>query len=447
MWGCTTRLDLSSQEGEDTCDGETRQGEGAVNNRMRNIGTGSPTTVLGGNSDKRMSTRFWRDLEQRTGATWTAVLDRHPYGCDLFYYSKFCAVLQTSQTELLGIVGVSFCQNFATCALNKSHLIFVADISYTSSSITASLELFDRFNLLNAPVSRSLAVHALHCQPQVQGNNAHFRTPTRLTIIPQGNKSFVAFSNLSDCESLTKTWKVRSLIPHSRSPPFHVVQVCTKVASYLEQGQRLENLSWRLWHLQNLIVDSDNAKSKREFKKLSKIMGDKLDKEKGRSVHLPILLLPTLYPDSFLPCVGASRSLRLPTSSAMRPPILFASARLRESAAARPARMQSPGLLSACNSPSRWINPPLPLRILPSQSPTSDRLLSSRKPLPDVAVRPLVPTSLATTPFMLIQTLPLAPGSASVQLMTSPCFVSPPCSLTTLVPPPSSQCSLPFPVL
>ncbi|KAJ7257511.1 hypothetical protein B0H12DRAFT_1218416 [Mycena haematopus] len=83
-----------------------------------------------------------------------------------------------------------------------------------------------------------------------------------------GNKSFVAFSNLNDTESLTKTWKV-----------------CTKVASYLEQGQRLENLSWRLWHLQNLMVDTDNAKSKREFKKLSKCMGDKLDKEKGRSIE------------------------------------------------------------------------------------------------------------------------------------------------------------------
>ncbi|KAI0920736.1 hypothetical protein AcV5_010406 [Taiwanofungus camphoratus] len=62
-------------------------------------------------------------------------------------------------------------------------------------------------------------------------------------------------------------------------------KVCTKVASFLEQGQRLENLSWRLWHLQNLMVDTDNAKSKRDFKKLSKCMGDKLDKEKGRSIE------------------------------------------------------------------------------------------------------------------------------------------------------------------
>ena len=30
------------------------------------------------------------------------------------------------------------------------------------------------------------------------------------------------------------------------------------------------------------MVDTDNAKSKRDFKKLSKCMSDKLDKEKGR---------------------------------------------------------------------------------------------------------------------------------------------------------------------
>ncbi|KAJ8516200.1 hypothetical protein ONZ45_g6468 [Pleurotus djamor] len=92
--------------------------------------------------------------------------------------------------------------------------------------------------------------------------------PSILNLKFKGNKSFVAFSNLNDTESLTKTWKV-----------------CTKVASFLEQGQRLENLSWRLWHLQNLMVDTDNAKSKREFKKLSKCMGDKLDREKGRSIE------------------------------------------------------------------------------------------------------------------------------------------------------------------
>lgn len=84
----------------------------------------------------------------------------------------------------------------------------------------------------------------------------------------KGNKSFSPLSQISDAEALTRTWKV-----------------CTKVASHLEQGQRLENLSWRLWFLQIALVQADNAKQKREFKKFSKGMGEKLDKDKGRSIH------------------------------------------------------------------------------------------------------------------------------------------------------------------
>ncbi|CAE6411352.1 unnamed protein product [Rhizoctonia solani] len=86
----------------------------------------------------------------------------------------------------------------------------------------------------------------------------------------KGNKSFSPFSNLNDGEALTRTWKV-----------------CTKVAAHLEQGQRLENLSWRLWHLHNLIVDSDadsNAKARREFKRLSRHTGERLDRDKNRDI-------------------------------------------------------------------------------------------------------------------------------------------------------------------
>jgi hypothetical protein len=63
------------------------------------------------------------------------------------------------------------------------------------------------------------------------------------------------------------------------------------------------------------MVDTDNAKSKREFKKLSKCMGDKLDKEKGRFVLYP--KPQTLNPEQFPP--GASRSSRPPISSATTP--------------------------------------------------------------------------------------------------------------------------------
>ncbi|CAE6411971.1 unnamed protein product [Rhizoctonia solani] len=86
----------------------------------------------------------------------------------------------------------------------------------------------------------------------------------------KGNKSFSPFSNLADGDALTRTWKV-----------------CTKVAAHLEQGQRLENLSWRLWHLHNLMVDSDadnNAKSRREFKRLSRHTGERLDRDKNRDI-------------------------------------------------------------------------------------------------------------------------------------------------------------------
>jgi len=52
---------------------------------------------------------------------------------------------------------------------------------------------------------------------------------------------------LGDTESLMKTWKAR-----------------TKVASYL---------SWHPQHLQNLMVNTDNAKSKHKSKKLTRDKG------------------------------------------------------------------------------------------------------------------------------------------------------------------------------
>ncbi|KAI8638293.1 hypothetical protein BD408DRAFT_27585 [Parasitella parasitica] len=55
----------------------------------------------------------------------------------------------------------------------------------------------------------------------------------------EGNESFLSFSNL-DQDELSKTWRV-----------------CTKVKDSLENGSRLENLSWRLWFIQNVTVAND----------------------------------------------------------------------------------------------------------------------------------------------------------------------------------------------
>jgi hypothetical protein len=81
----------------------------------------------------------------------------------------------------------------------------------------------------------------------------------------KGNKSFSPFSNLDSLEELSKTWRV-----------------CTKVKDSLENGSRLENLSWRLWFQHHLLVDG--AKGKSQFKKLSSMTTRKLESEKGTSL-------------------------------------------------------------------------------------------------------------------------------------------------------------------
>ncbi|OZJ06383.1 hypothetical protein BZG36_00671 [Bifiguratus adelaidae] len=85
----------------------------------------------------------------------------------------------------------------------------------------------------------------------------------------KGNKSFSPFSNLDSEEELSKTWRV-----------------CTKVKDSLENGSRLENLSWRLWFLHHLLVDdSKNKQQTSHFKKLSTATTKKLDDEKKSALN------------------------------------------------------------------------------------------------------------------------------------------------------------------
>ena len=68
------------------------------------------------------------------------------------------------------------------------------------------------------------------------------------------------------------------------------------------------------------MVDTDNAKSKREFKKLSKCMGDKLDKEKGRFdlVSLSFFQLQNSFP--LFSIIGALKNSRHQTLNETSPP-------------------------------------------------------------------------------------------------------------------------------
>ncbi|CAO3591316.1 unnamed protein product [Absidia cylindrospora] len=73
----------------------------------------------------------------------------------------------------------------------------------------------------------------------------------------KGNKCFSPFANLDSEEDLSKTWRV-----------------CTKVKDSLENGARLENLSWRLWFRQHALHEKSPFAP---FQSLSKSTALQLD--------------------------------------------------------------------------------------------------------------------------------------------------------------------------
>ena len=106
--------------------------------------------------------------------------------------------------------------------------------------------------------------------------------------------------------SLTRTWKVSLFFSvfFAQYPQLGLYQD--------RKLPRIENLSWRLW-LQNLMVDTDNAKSKREFKKLSKCMGEKLDKEKDGSTLFLFLSITNSFP--LFSSIGALKNSKYQTTN------------------------------------------------------------------------------------------------------------------------------------
>lgn len=85
----------------------------------------------------------------------------------------------------------------------------------------------------------------------------------------EGNESFLPFSNL-DQDELSKTWRV-----------------CTKVKDSLENGSRLENLSWRLWFIQNVLVSND-VKFSHKYQKWSKKTTQQMEIEKELEPTKPL---------------------------------------------------------------------------------------------------------------------------------------------------------------
>ncbi|KAH9448209.1 hypothetical protein H4Q26_009036 [Puccinia striiformis f. sp. tritici PST-130] len=108
----------------------------------------------------------------------------------------------------------------------------------------------------------------------------------------KGDASFSLFSQVTDAESLSQTWKL-----------------CSKVAGHLEQGKRLENLSWRLFHLHTMMTgDSPNNKT-HTFERLSKETGRKLDRER----HLRLSQLKAPGRCANQPIASVSATIHHPT--------------------------------------------------------------------------------------------------------------------------------------
>ncbi|KAJ2742441.1 hypothetical protein GGI20_004476, partial [Coemansia sp. BCRC 34301] len=74
----------------------------------------------------------------------------------------------------------------------------------------------------------------------------------------KGTKLFSPFNEIEDVGDLSTLWRV-----------------CTKVKDSLENGSRLENLSWRLWHLHQTLEARGKGK---DYRKLSPATTRQLEK-------------------------------------------------------------------------------------------------------------------------------------------------------------------------
>ena len=107
-------------------------------------------------------------------------------------------------------------------AENNNHAPHAALRAYTcytpSSPLSPALSFSLFLSLAAFPLSASL--NAFYLESQVQSRSPPsiplmLDIESLLPLIPtpfQGNKSFIAFSNLGDADALTKTWKVRLFI-------------------------------------------------------------------------------------------------------------------------------------------------------------------------------------------------------------------------------------------
>ncbi|KNC98143.1 uncharacterized protein SPPG_06547 [Spizellomyces punctatus DAOM BR117] len=90
-----------------------------------------------------------------------------------------------------------------------------------------------------------------------------------LVLKVKGNENdFSPFAELDNDDDLARAWKT-----------------CSKVKDTLENGNRLENLSWRLWHLHQSMYRANDLNS-RQFRKISTKATRKLDEADAKAPAL-----------------------------------------------------------------------------------------------------------------------------------------------------------------
>ncbi|KAJ1922300.1 hypothetical protein H4219_000162 [Mycoemilia scoparia] len=91
----------------------------------------------------------------------------------------------------------------------------------------------------------------------------------------KGTKIFSPFSKIDDVDDLSSIWRV-----------------CTKVKDSLENGERLENLSWRLWHLHQLLEQRGHG---RNYRKLSPQTTSQLESADHRMAAQKLTAPPPMH--------------------------------------------------------------------------------------------------------------------------------------------------------
>ncbi|KAL1918930.1 uncharacterized protein VTP21DRAFT_2311 [Calcarisporiella thermophila] len=152
-----------------------------------------------------------------------------------------------------------------------------------------------------------------------------------ITLKIKGKESFSSFSKFDSEEDLSKTWRV-----------------CTKVKDSLENGSRLENLSWRLWFRHHL--HGGDSADKAKFRKLSQATTEKLDIEPPVSRRSSV---ERTDPATSAPTDATRRDHESCASEPITP------------AYSNPTSPPSPKLQAA---PSRQANPPRPSSHAPAAS-------------------------------------------------------------------------------